>query len=130
VQARAEDDPAQPGTCTNASVTDGLLTTDANGWAEYTGLCITTEDDGAIRYRLIEVEPREGYNLLPGPAFDGTLETEAEVELTVVNTLIFQMPATGSDGFAGAGIGLGLCLLASVLLLLFLPKKREDMNNG
>ena len=61
VQARAEDDPAQPGTCTNAAVTDGLLTTDANGWAEYTGLCITTED-GAIRYRLTEVESREGYN--------------------------------------------------------------------
>ena len=124
VQARAEDDPAQPGTCTNAAVTDGLLTTDANGWAEYTGLCITTED-GPIRYRLTEVEPREGYNLLPGPAFDGILDTEAEVELTVVNTLIFQMPATGGLGFGGPIIAYALLGSFAAVLLFALTKKRR-----
>ncbi len=124
VQARAEDDPAQPGTCTNAAVTDGLLTTDANGWAEYTGLCITTEG-GAIRYRLTEVESREGYNLLPGPAFDGTLDSEEEVELTVVNTLIFQMPATGGLGFGGLFIAFALFGSFAAVLLFALTKKRR-----
>lgn len=130
IECRASGDPAVIGSCTNGDVVDGVLQTGADGWAEFPGLVVNTQLYN-IRYRLTEVKTLAGYELLSSPVFDGCLTfDQPEIERTAVNHPTFQMPMTGSDGFAGAGIGLGLCLLASVLLLLFLPKKREDMNNG
>ena len=131
VTSREETSSITPGGCTSAGLSDGKLTTGSDGLAAFTGLCLET-DSGPVFYRLTETATKPGYSLLAEPAYEGPLpegETH-DVTLTAVNMPEFQMPMTGSDGFAGAGIGLGLCLLASVLLLLFLPKKREDMNNG
>lgn len=127
---RDPDDPVTVGCCTNDDSVDGVIQTGADGWAEYPGLAINSQLCN-IMYRLTEVKTWDGYQLLTEPVFEGYLTAElTEIERTAVNHPTFQMPMTGSDGFTAAGIGFGLCLLASVLLLLFLPKKREDMNNG
>lgn len=127
---RDVDDPVRIGCSTNNTAIDGVIMTGTDGWAEYAGLAINNQLSN-IKYRLTEVKTWDGYQLLHAPIFNGYLTTElTEIERTAVNHPTFQMPMTGSTGFTFAGIGLGLCLLASVLLLLFLPKKREDMNNG
>ena len=124
------DDPVRIGCSTNDEAIEGVTLTGTDGWAEFAGLAVNNQLCN-IMYRLTEVKTKDGYQLLTEPVFEGYLTTElTEIERTAVNHPTFQMPMTGSTGFAGAGIGLGLCLLASVLLLLFLPKKREDMNNG
>lgn len=127
---RNYSDPVEVGCSTNDETIDGVAVTGTDGWVEFAGLAVNTQL-GSIQYRLTEVKTWDGYELLAEPVFEGCLTAEqTEIELVAVNHPSFEMPMTGSDGFAGAGIGLGLCLLASVLLLLFLPKKREDMNNG
>ena len=127
---RDPDDPVAVGYCTNDNAVDGVIQTGADGWAKYPGLAINNQLC-SIKYRLTEVKTWDGYQLLTEPVFEGYLTSElTEIERIVVNHLTFQMPMTGSSGFTATGISLGLCLLASVVLLLFLPKKREDLNNG
>ena len=125
---RSSDAPVTVGCCINDDVVEGVIQTGADGWAEFAGLAIDNQLC-SIRYRLTEVKTRNGCELLASPIFDGHLTAaRTEREFTAVNHSAFQLPMTGGAGFTGLGIGFSLSMLASVLLLLFLPKKREKEN--
>ncbi len=127
---RDPDDPVAVGCCTNDNAVDGVIQTGADGWAEFTGLAVNNQLFN-IRYRVTEVKTWVGYELLAAPVFDGYLTSDqTEREYAAVNHPTFQLPMTGGFGFTAAGIGFGLSLLAALLLLLFLPKKREEYPNG
>lgn len=129
VSYREEGSPITVGGCTTEGVDEGLLMTGADGSLSYTGLCLDTEEV-SILYRLTEIQTRDGYQLLAEPAFVGHLspgENEI-VDLTVVNVPEFEMPMTGSGGFAASTLALSLMLMAAAVLLLSLPKKRDDVN--
>ena len=123
---REPDSAVIIGGCTSDGLNNGRLTTGANGKAEFTGLCIDTQL-GTVLYRLTEVSTKEGYNLLSEPAFEGSLNPEetTEIEITVVNTPVFMMPATGGSGFSGPVMAMSLAGLAVAALLFALTKKKR-----
>lgn len=123
---REPDSAVIIGGCTTDGLNNGRLTTGADGKTEYTGLCIDTQL-GTVLYRLTEVSTKEGYNLLSEPAFEGSLNPEetTEIELTVVNTPVFKMPATGGSGFSGTVMAMSLAGLAAAALLFALTKKKR-----
>ena len=123
---REPDSAVIIGGCTTDGLNNGRFTTGADGKAEYTGLCIDTQL-GTVLYRLTEVSTKEGYNLLSEPAFEGSLNPEetTEIELTVVNTPVFKMPATGGSGFSGTVMAMSLTGLAAAALLFALTKKKR-----
>ena len=106
------------GGCSNAAVKNGCLTTGKDGIAEWGNLY------PGIRYRITEVAAPEGYILLEGYAFEGELPVEdLTVSLTVVNSLEFEMPATGSRGVTIMAIAQILCLSLCAAMLLFHRKR-------
>ena len=128
IQVRDADSPVQCGYSTSANIVDGCITTGDDGIAEFAGLAIDNAMH-TIKYRLTEVGTQDGYDLLPEPVFEGHL-TEEQVELAykVVNHHVFEMPITGGNGFTLAAIGSALAVLLAVIILLRLPKKKEDDN--
>ena len=109
------------GTCTSEGLTDGMLTSGADGVVRFTGL------HPQRLYRLTEIKAPEGYQLLTEPVHEGGIQVENEffVQLTVVNAPVFELPMTGSMGSTvqnGLQIAGALILLA---LLIHLAKKRR-----
>ena len=81
------------GGCSNPDVTDGSLTTGADGLLEWGNLY------PGLQYRLMETIAPDGYNLLDGTAFEGELAADnMNVSLRVVNTRTYTLPKTGSTG--------------------------------
>ncbi len=81
------------GGCSNPNVTDGCLTTGADGLLEWDNLY------PGVQYRLTETKAPDGYNLLDGTAFEGELASDnMNVSLRVVNTRTYTLPKTGSTG--------------------------------
>lgn len=81
------------GGCSNPDVTDGSLTTGADGILEWDNLY------PGLQYRLTETKAPDGYNLLDGTAFEGELAADnMTVSLRVVNTRTYTLPKTGSSG--------------------------------
>ena len=81
------------GGCSNPDVTDGSLTTGADGLLEWDNLY------PGLQYRLTETKAPDGYNLLDGTAFEGELASDnMSVSLRVVNTRTYTLPKTGSTG--------------------------------
>ena len=81
------------GGCSNPDVTDGSLTTGADGILEWDSLY------PGLQYRLTETKAPDGYNLLDGTAFEGELAADnMTVSLRVVNTRTYTLPKTGSTG--------------------------------
>lgn len=81
------------GGCSNPDVTDGSLTTGADGILEWDSLY------PGLQYRLTETKAPDGYNLLDGTAFEGELAADnMTVSLRVVNTRTYTLPKTGSSG--------------------------------
>ena len=74
-----------------------------------------------------ETKAPEGYQLLRGPAYEGSITSDdtLRVELTVVNAPIFELPMTGSTGSMAMRLlqisGAAVLLLA----LLYIVKKRR-----
>ena len=118
IQYREASAPVEAGYCTSAGLTSGKLTTGADGYAVYTGLCIDTQL-GEVLYRVTEIETKNGYSLLPGYAFEGSLSEDSEIEVsfTVVNQPEFKMPATGGGGFNY--LMLAFPLLGATLAVLY-----------
>ena len=109
------------GTCTSEGLTDGILTSGADGVVRFTGL------HPQRLYRLTETKAPEGYQLLTEPVHEGGIQVGNEffVQLTVVNAPAFELPMTGSMGSTvqnGLQIAGALILLA---LLIHLAKKRR-----
>ncbi len=109
------------GTCTSAGLVDGKLVSGKDGAVHFTGL------HPELQYRLTETKAPEGYHLLNGPAYEGSITPDETltVELTVVNAPVFELPMTGST--SGTVVTILQIAGAVVLLiaLLYIVKKRR-----
>ena len=123
---RDSADPVKVGCSTNDEAVDGVALTGTDGWVEFAGLAVNNQLCN-IRYRMTEVKTWVGYELLSAPVFDGYLTADqSEMEYAAVNHPSFQLPMTGGSGFTSVGLALGFSVLAASILLLMLPKKREN----
>ncbi len=109
------------GTCTAEGLTDGKLTSGADGEVRFTGLY-----SGSL-YRVTEVKAPKGYQLLTEPVYEGGIRKDDGnfIRLTVVNAPVFELPMTGSTGYTAMTaiqVGTGVALL---LILIRLAKKRK-----
>ena len=115
------------GGCTSAGLTDGVLVTGEDGTALFSGLCISIGDNH-IYYRLTETAVPEGYALLTGPAFEGTLPTMISMILQLpaltAGHLKCPLPAAwGLPPYPWVWSLLGLALCA----VIFLRKRRRTL---
>ena len=109
------------GTCTAEGLTDGKLTSGADGEVRFTGLY-----SGSL-YRVTEVKAPKGYQLLTEPVYEGSIRKDDGnfIRLTVVNAPVFELPMTGSTGYTAMTaiqVGTGVVLL---FILIRLAKKRK-----
>lgn len=109
------------GTCTAEGLTDGKLTSGADGEVRFTGLY-----SGSL-YRVTETKAPKGYQLLTEPVYEGSIQKDDGnfIRLTVVNAPVFELPMTGSAGYTAMTaiqVGTGVVLL---LILIRLAKKRK-----
>ena len=125
VTYREADSAVTAGGCTNELLDNGILVTDQNGVAIYPGLALTL-GDRVLHYRLTEISTQNGMQLLPEPAFVGTLPYNGAEEITVtaVNSDGFTIPETGGNGFTLMSLGFAIAGGAALLLLLMLRKRR------
>lgn len=80
------------GGCSNPDVTDGGLTTGADGILEWDNLY------PGLQYRLTETKAPEGYKLLTKPAYEGALPADdLAITVRVTNIRTFTMPDTGAS---------------------------------
>ena len=112
---------AVEGTCTAEGLTDGKLTSGADGEVRFTGLY-----SGSL-YRVTEVKAPKGYQLLTEPVYEGSIRKDDGnfIQLTVVNAPVFELPMTGSTGYTAMTaiqVGTGVVLL---FILIRLAKKRK-----
>ena len=109
------------GGCSAESLTDGCLTSGEDGVLQWTGL------HPGLHYRLTETKAPEGFKLLMGTAFTGTIPTDTlSVELTVVNARIFTMPETGAVSGAMVHI-LGIVTAIGSLAMFELRRKKYQI---
>lgn len=130
VFSRNVNDTVSVGGCTSAELQHGVLVTDENGEAYFTGLRISTQT-GNILYRVTETKTQIGYQLLSDYAFEGELTEngDIDIEFTVVNSPIFVLPATGGTGFAVYTIiGITAALVAVLCIYDALKKKKFKRN--
>ena len=109
------------GTCTAEGLTDGKLTSGADGEVRFTGLY-----SGSL-YRVTETKAPKGYQLLTEPVYEGGIRKDDGnfIRLTVVNAPVFELPMTGSTGYTAMTaiqVGTGVALL---FILIRLAKKRK-----
>ncbi|MBR4655888.1 MAG: hypothetical protein IKO68_04845 [Oscillospiraceae bacterium] len=125
VTYRETDSAVTAGGCTNEQLSNGILVTDRNGLAVYPGLALSL-GDRVLHYRLTEVQTQDGKQLLPEPAFEGTLSYSGAENITVtaVNAQGFVIPETGGRGFAMTSLGIFAAGSAALALLLVLKKRR------
>lgn len=125
VTYRETDSAVTAGGCTNEQLSNGILVTDRNGLAVYPGLALSL-GDRVLHYRLTEVQTQDGKQLLPEPAFEGTLPYNGAEAITVtaVNSESFTIPETGGRGFAMTSLGVFAAGSAALVLLLVLKKRR------
>lgn len=126
VFSRNVNDTVSVGGCTSAELQDGVLVTDENGEAYFTGLRISTQT-GNILYRVTETKTQTGFQLLSDYAFEGELKEngDIDIEFTVVNAPIFVLPATGGTGFNSILIGAVLLFISSYFTFKFINKKHK-----
>ena len=109
------------GTCATEGLTDGKLTSGADGEVRFTGLY-----SGSL-YRVTETKAPKGYQLLTEPVYEGSIRKDDGnfIQLTVVNAPVFELPMTGSTGYTAMTaiqVGTGVVLL---FILIRLAKKRK-----
>lgn len=131
VTSRENDNIIIPGSCTSAELTDGKLLTDKNGIAVYEGLRVYKADGTVILYRVTETKTLNGYSLMPGYIWEGDLVTEKEddlkfeIALRVVNSPIYELPATGANSLSLMPICVLICLGLCASALLCVRKRRQ-----
>lgn len=109
------------GTCATEGLTDGKLTSGADGVVWFTGLY-----SGSL-YRVTETKAPKGYQLLTELVYEGSIQKDDGnfIRLTVVNAPVFELPMTGSTGYTAMTaiqVGTGVVLLFN---LIWLAKKRK-----
>lgn len=125
VTYRETDSAVTAGGCTNEQLSNGILVTDRNGLAVYPGLALSL-GDRVLHYRLTEVQTQDGKQLLPEPAFEGSLPYNGAEAITVtaVNSESFTIPETGGRSFAMTSLGVFAAGSAALTLLLVLKKRK------
>lgn len=118
----SDADRVAVGGCTASGLTDGKLSTDANGCVSFTGL------HPQLHYRVKEISTLDGYQLLTETAFEGTLTPESnfEVALQVVNCPVFQLPMTGGNGLQYFTMMGNMLMGVAVFTFTISTKKRKD----
>lgn len=108
------------GGCTSSGLNSGKLITGADGIVRFEGL----RADGEILYRLTETATQNGYTLLKGPVYDGTLPLDGEYDIsyTVTDGTVFTLPATGAPGF----LFLPLAVLSLGLFCLVFRRRKAQ----
>ena len=111
----------QIGGCTTEGLSDGKLVTSKDGYIEFSGLY------PLLQYRLTETETKDGYQLLAGYAYEGSLSVENDltVSITVVNAEIFTLPKTGSKSLVLMPLSILLCLGICAGAIMYLRKKED-----
>lgn len=101
------------------------VVTDADGAASFTDLPLYDSDKKPIRYRLTELQTRNGFSLMPDPVWEGTLEGKDnfEIVLGIVNSPAMELPRTGGAGIMVFTVLAALCTVSGTALLIF--RKRE-----
>lgn len=113
------DKPGQKGGCTTEGLVNGVLKTDKNGIAEFTGL------HSKLLYRITEIETVNGYSLLPDAAYEGPLPADnLELALRVVDDTTFMLPHTGSTAMRMVSAAAALCTLCGICLLMSRRKRK------
>ena len=109
------------GTCTSEGITDGKLISGADGIVRFSGL------HPERLYKLIETKTVSGYELLAGPAFEGSISVDDDlvVELTVVNVPVYELPMTGSKSPIIMAASLSICLGGCISALIYLRRKKR-----
>ena len=131
VTSRENDNIIIPVSCTSAELTDGKLLTDKNGIAVYEGLRVYKADGTVILYRVTETKTLNGYSLMPGYIWEGDLVMEKEddlkfeIALRVVNSPIYELPATGANSLSLMPICVLICLGLCASALLCVRKRRQ-----
>ena len=108
------------GVCTSVGLAEGRLTTGESGLVTFTGL------HPGVLYRITETAAPSGYQLHPGPVYEGKLGEELLVELTVVNDPSFELPMTGSNTGLLLTVLQLVCPGTSAALILCCPKKQRQ----
>lgn len=115
----------QIGGCTTAGLLEGgKLVTDETGLVSFEGLYPT------LQYRLTETKAKNGYQLLQSSAYEGGLDVENElvVSLKVVNAEVFTMPETGGNTLiVQPWIVLALLCISTLAVIQLMPQpKRKE----
>jgi len=115
----------QIGGCTTAGLLEGgKLVTDETGLVSFEGLYPT------LQYRLTETKAKNGYQLLQTSAYEGGLDVENElvVSLKVVNAEVFTMPETGGNTLiVQPWIVLALLCVSTLAVIQLMPQpKRKE----
>ena len=111
--------------CTSADLIEGgKLVTDETGLVSFEGLYPT------LQYRLTETKAKNGYQLLQSSAYEGGLDVENElvVSLKVVNAEVFTMPETGGNTLiVQPWIVLALLCVSTLAVIQLMPQpKRKE----
>ena len=109
------------GCCFNSDSPDGTLTSEDDGYLEWTGL------HPGLLYRVTELEAPEGYSLLTEPAFEGRLPAnQLSLSFRVVNCEIFKLPETGGTSAALFQAARFACMvICGVMLTVSYRKERR-----
>ena len=137
VSARENDGNVTCGGCTSPGLTKGELVSDSGGIAVFTGL----RADSKTLYRLTETKAPEGYSVVAGSLYVGTLPVEVDdpnttdsehfgektYTYTIYNTVtdcpMFRLPETGGSGFYYLPI---IMLLTAAIILLTSKRRTTD----
>lgn len=113
------------GGCTTAGLTDGILTTDKNGAAVFSGLRISGQGS-KVYYRLTEVATNNGSTMLAEPAFEGELPYggSKDINVTAVNSGTFELPHTGSSELLILNLSQLLCGICCLALMAVRKKEQ------
>lgn len=128
-----------PGGCTSPELTEGQLTTGEDGIVRFTGL----RADRHILYRLTETKAPEGYSLMGGSLYVGTLPVESSniyaedsevfdtkayhytLNVTATDDPLFRLPETGSGGFTWLPAAM-MFTASPAVIINFKFKRRHD----
>jgi len=132
----ADDNSVVAGGCTSEGLSNGQLFTDSAGNVKFTGL----RADRKVLYRLTESVAPEGYSLLAGSLYVGTLPIESEniyaadaevfdrsalvytLVITATDDPVFRLPESGGMGFSYLPIVMSLM---TVPIIIFIYKRKE-----
>lgn len=129
--------------CGSAGLTDGRLTTGADGTVTFAKLPMVDGGGTVYRWRVTETKAPDGYALLAQPVFEGELPAEQSIEvdgqaveslsldvaLSDINHGGFDLPPTGQGGFGWPPAAAGaLAAWGAAALVVALCKRRQNHN--